>query len=57
MDFIPSMIGDEGLEQKRDVVISMMFQSARGLGSVLGRGGREAARRQRGLGPEWRLWG
>lgn len=27
MDFIPRMMGDEGLEQKRNVVISVMFQS------------------------------
>lgn len=47
----------EAFEQKRDVISTMLFRLARGLANVLGRGVREEAWRQKGLGPEWELWG
>lgn len=54
-DFILSDGSQEGF-QKRHVISSIIFELAREPGSVLGTGGREVAKRWRGLGPEGGLW-
>lgn len=56
MDFIPFDASQEGF-QKREVISSIIFELAKEPESVLGTGGREVAKKWRGLDQEGVLWG